>query len=339
MEPLAIRLGRPGQATSRVGRPAAARRDALRMLQLGLGAFWLLDGILQLQGVFFSRQFASQMLRPMAVGNPWFISQPITWSAQQIAHHAVLANSAFAILQLLIGLGIAYRPTVRVALAVSIVWSLGVWWIGEGLGGVLNQTADPVNGAPGAVMLYALLAVLLWPRQGVGRPAEAPGSAPFPAATGLGANPAKALWLVLWGSLAYFAVAGTNSSGEGLSRLVGVAASGQPTWLASLERGVAEALAGRGLVVSIVLAVLLGVVAIGPLLPAGLANSVLCLAIVLALAFWVAGEGLGGLLAGAATDVNSGPLLALLALSFWRRPVGSEAAAATRLPAAELGGA
>ena len=43
-------------------------------------------------------------------------------------------NSVFATIQLLLALGIAYRPTVRVALAASIVWALGVWWFGEGLG-------------------------------------------------------------------------------------------------------------------------------------------------------------------------------------------------------------
>ena len=66
-------------------------------------------------------------------------------------------------MQLFLALGIAWRPTVKLALAASVAWSLGVWWLGEGLGGVLNGTADPVTGAPGAVILYALLAVLLWP--------------------------------------------------------------------------------------------------------------------------------------------------------------------------------
>ena len=64
------------------------------------------------------------------------------------------ADAAFAVIQLLIGLGIAVRPTVKAALAASIVWSLAVWWLGEGLGGLLNGTAS----APGAVILYALLA-------------------------------------------------------------------------------------------------------------------------------------------------------------------------------------
>ena len=59
----------------------------------------------------------------------------------------------------------------RLALAASIAWSIGVWWFGEGFGGVLSGAASPLNGAPGAVILYALLAVLLWPAdREAGRP-------------------------------------------------------------------------------------------------------------------------------------------------------------------------
>ena len=103
------------------------------------------------------------MLAATAPGNPAVIAEPITWAARIIGQHPVGINAAFATGQLLLGLGIAWRPTVKAALAASVAWSLAVWWLGEGLGGVLNGGASPVNGAPGAVILYALLAVLLWP--------------------------------------------------------------------------------------------------------------------------------------------------------------------------------
>ncbi len=47
------------------------------------------------------------------------------------------------------------------------------------------------------------------------------------------------------------------------------------------------------------------------------------LAIVVAAVIWVFGEAFGTILAGGATDPNSGPLLILLALAYWplrRRP-------------------
>ncbi|HEY2075613.1 MAG TPA: hypothetical protein VGH53_04685, partial [Streptosporangiaceae bacterium] len=136
--------------------------DARRWLQLGLAAIWLLDGVLQFQSMMFTGAF-SQTLAGTAGGNPAVIADPINWAARLIADHPVATNTTFAMIQVLLGLGIAGRRTLKVALAASIAWSLGVWWFGEGLGGILNGGASPVNGAPGAVILYALLAVLLWP--------------------------------------------------------------------------------------------------------------------------------------------------------------------------------
>src|SRR6201996_2386137 len=135
--------------------------DARRVLQLVLAAIWLLDGLLQYQSFMYTEAFGL-MIGDTARGNPGVIARPISWNAVLVEHHLVLTNTVFATIQLLLGLGIAYRPTVRVALAASIAWSLAVWWFGEGLGGVLSGAASPVTGAPGAVILYALLAVLLW---------------------------------------------------------------------------------------------------------------------------------------------------------------------------------
>ena len=159
-------VGRPhrvaGQASAPRREAAGATLDARRALQLALAAIWLLDGVLQYQPFMYTKAFA-QMLAGTADGNPAVIARPITWDATLVGHHLVLLNTIFATIQLLLGLGIAFRPTVRPALAASVAWSLGVWWFGEGLGGVLNGAASPLNGAPGAVIIYALLAVLLWP--------------------------------------------------------------------------------------------------------------------------------------------------------------------------------
>ena len=123
--------------------------DVRLLLQLGLAGIWLLDALLQYQAFMFSKGF-SQMLAGTASGNPGVVASPITWDATLVGHHAVLLNALFATIQLLLGIGIAWRPTVRVALAASIAWSLGVWWFGEGLGMVLTGDVSPVSGAPGA---------------------------------------------------------------------------------------------------------------------------------------------------------------------------------------------
>ena len=298
----------------RLGTEAVAARpplDARRLLQLALAAIWLLDGVLQYQGFMFTNGF-NQMLAGTADGNPAVIAKPITWDATLIDHHMVLLNAIFATIQLLLGLGIAFRPTVRAALAASVLWALGVWWFGEGLGGVLSGAASPLNGAPGAVILYALLAVLLWP-------ADRAVPAPFTAARAVGAHVARALWAVLWLSLAYFALTPDNRAPQGVNGMIADMESGQPVWLQDLQKGAASLVGGQGLATSIVLAVALVLIAAGVYLPARLARATLVLAIVTAALIWVFAQALGGVLAGGGTDVNSGPLLALLALAYWPR--------------------
>jgi hypothetical protein len=299
----------------RIRAAASPGTGGRRTLQLILAAIWLLDGMLQYQPVMYTKAFG-QMIADTAAGNPGVIARPISWNAALVEHHLALLNTAFATIQLLLGLGIAYRPTVRVALAVSIAWSLAVWWLGEGLGGVLSGDASPVSGAPGAVILYALLAVLLWPadRPGVTAPFV---TAPFVAARAVGTLVARLLWLVLWGSLGYFALTPANRAPQALHDITASMAAGEPGWVAGLEKDAAAALAQQGLTASIVLAVALIVIAVGVVLPPPLARSTLVLALVVAAFIWVPGEAFGQVLAGDATDPNSAPLLALLALAYW----------------------
>ena len=304
-----------GQAARRgSARAAAVDRwqppDSRRVLQLCLAAVWLLDAVLQYQSYMFTKGFG-QMLAGTAPANPGVIASPITWDARLVEHHTVLLNTIFATIQLLLALGIAWRPTLRVALAASIAWSQGVWWFGEGLGEVLNGGASPVSGAPGAVIIYALLAVLLWPcdRHGV--------TAPFAAARAVGAPAARALWLVLWGSLAYFALLPGNRAPQALNQMIAGMASGEPGWLAGADSHAAALLAHQGLAVSVVLAVALAVIAVGVYPPRPAGRAAVVLAIVVAAVIWVFGEAFGAILAGGATDPNSGLLLILLAVAYW----------------------
>jgi hypothetical protein len=299
--------------------------DARRWLQLGLAVIWVIDGVLQYQPVMFSRSFG-QMLATGASGNPGWIAGSITWSARIIEHNPAWTNAAFATIQLALGLGLAWRPTIKAALAASVAWSVAVWWFGEGLGGVLGGGSSPVNDAPGAVILYALLAVLLWPAASAPDavvPGGAPAPEPFVAARPAGVPVARGLWVVLWGSLAYFAVLPANRTASGLHDMIAGMADGEPGWLASLDRSAAAALAGRGLGVSIALAVVLGLIAIGVFLPRPAAAGAVVLAVIVSALIWVVGEDLGEILAGGATDVNTGPLLALIALAYWPLRAGS----------------
>jgi len=315
------RAGNPSTAGF-VSSTAWGRPDRRRVLQLVLATVWLLDGVLQLQATFFSSSFGKSMIGSMAGGNPSIIARPISWSSDLIRQNPTATNAVFAAIQILIGLAIAWRPSVKIGLAASIVWSLGVWWVGEGLGGVLSGAANTVNGAPGAVIIYALLAVLLWPR-------ETPvADAPFVAAQAVGAKWANGLWVVLWGSLSFFAVAGTNRAAGTLHDLISGEASGEPGWVQWLDKAAASAVGSNGLTFTILLALLSAVVAIGVFLPPRGADATLALAMVLGAMIWVFGENFGALFTNGATDLNSGPLLILLAVAYWR-PLGATAVATT----------
>jgi hypothetical protein len=146
---------------------------------------------------------------------------------------------------------------------------------------------------------------------------------------------ARALWLVLWLSLAYFALTPANRAPQAVSGMIAAMDSGEPGWLSAIERGGASLVANQGLAASVVLAVALAVIAVGVYLPRPFARATLVLAIVVALVIWVVAEALGGILAGGGTDPNSGPLLVLLALAYWPlRPESAGAEAVSARPAA-----
>jgi len=282
--------------------------DIRRRLQMALAGTWLLDALLQFQPFMFSKGFA-QLLGAAAAGNPAVVADPISASARIIAGHPTTANATFAFIQLAIGLGIAWRPSVKLALGVSIAWSLAVWWFGEGLGGILTGAAGPVNGAPGAAVIYALLAVLLWPSA---RDREVC----FTAARCTGPGMARVLWLVLWGSLAYLALQPATMTRQALGGTVAAMASGQPGWLSGLDHQLATFLAGHGPAVAVTLGIALALVSVSVCLPRSAARAGVVLAVSIAAFIWLA-EGLGGILTGVGTDPNSGPLVALVALAYW----------------------
>ena len=119
-----------------------------RGLQIALGLIWLLDAALQYQPYMFTSAFARDVLAPAGEGSPAVIHGPVSWSASLVAAHPVIWNTLFATIQLLLAAGLLWRPTVRAALAASVAWALGVWWIGEGAGGLLAGGIPPIPTRP-----------------------------------------------------------------------------------------------------------------------------------------------------------------------------------------------
>jgi hypothetical protein len=276
-----------------------------------LATVWLLDAVLQLQPFMFTKgpNGFSGMLHGLAAGNPGWIARTITWNASIVYHQPILTNTVFAGIQFLIAFGIIYRRTVKPALALSIVWSLGVWWFGEGLGGIFSGGATPFGGGPGGVLFYAVLAVLLWPSDG--------SDAPFVAARTVGVGAAKAIWAVLWGLLAVLSVVGSGRSPQALHDLVAGLNSGQPGWLAHIDQSTESLFLHHGTTMAVLLAIVCLVVAAGVFLPPQFAQGAVVLAIVVFALIWIAVQNVGGILAGGATDPNSGLLVILVALVYW----------------------
>ena len=336
-----------------------AALDARRRLQLLLAGLWLLDGVLQLQPVMFTRRFPA-MLAESAAGQPGVVAAPVTWAARLIAGHPAPANAAFAALQIALGLGLAWRPAIRPALAGSVLWGLAVWWLGEGLGGLFTGTASPAGGAPGAALLYAVLAVLLWPprrESAVSPRAEArldgvtgargavdgsSGAAgrrrqpvPFVAGQAIGVRGAAVVWLVLWAGLAALAVQPAVRAPHAFGGLLAGLSGDAPGWIARADQDASAALGGHGLMASVLLAVLMAAIGVAGCRPDRTPAAARA-AVVVAVTFGVltaAAGGFGALLTGMATDHGTGPVLALFALAYWPSRLALTASAGSADPA------
>ena len=275
-----------------------------------LGGLWLLDGLLQLQPSMFTSDFPREILQPAGEGSPMWVSAPVEWSSALVEHHLVVLNALFALTQLALGVGIIARRTRKAALLASIGWAVLVWWLGEGFGAMFAGPVSPLMGLPGAVALYALVAVFVWPVEGSrGRSVAAAGPV-HPAG-------AAAVWMSLWGLFAVETLMPANRSSSGLHDMVAGMASGEPGWVQSVNQLGAGVLDGHGAEASMALAVVFVVVAVGVLAPGRLSKPALVAAVALSALIWVVGQDFGGLATGHATDPNSGPLLALLAWCYW----------------------
>jgi hypothetical protein len=285
-----------------------------RGLQICLGLVWLLDAALQCQPFMFGPFFVTQDIEPATTGNPAIVAGSATWASHLMLQHIAIYNAIFVAIQLFIAVGIFFRRTLKPALAASIGWALCVWWFGESLGGILIGSS-PLAGVPGGVVLYAVIAVAVWPT--VRTPARPAPRLTSPAISGLlGARSANLLWLALWGSFSCYLLLPANRSPDSISGLFSVT-DGQPGLITSIMNGLSSLTSQRGTEISVVLAAACALVAVG-VFAAPTIRPALAAAAALGLLFWIA-EGLGGIFTGQGTDPNTGPLLILLAACFWPR--------------------
>ena len=204
----------------------------------------MLDGFLQLQPALFTRQFATQVIAPAAQGQPAFVSWPVHEVARIIGYQPTLINLSFGLIQLALGLGILHPRTVRWALPASVVWALSVWYLGEGLAGLLGDGASLVTGAPGSALMYAVVAMAVLPRSG----SQARDRRP--------ARWAASAWVALWLGGTLLQVLPGRDTNASISMLLAMNAANAPTWLAAVDQHLSALVPRSGVSIVVDLVVL-----------------------------------------------------------------------------------
>ena len=277
-------------------------RVTRRGIQVTLGLLWILDGMLQLQPAMLTPRFATQVIAPAGDGQPAFVSWPVQTAARVIGHQPVLADLAFAVIQLALGAGLLNPRTARRALAASVAWALAVWYLGEGLGGLFGGGASLLTGAPGAALVYAVVA-------GAAAPPRAGRAG---ASDGRPARWAAAAWAALWIGGAVLQLLPGSDTNDTVAMSVAMTGSGAPAWLAAIGHHLAALIPYGGVSVAVDLVVLQAFAGAGALLAGRAGRAAICTGIGLSLGYWLAGQGLGQFWSGLATDPATAPVMILL---------------------------
>ena len=290
-----------------------------RYLRLAFGWLWVVDGALQAAPDVPAGFRSGPIAEGLAASPAWF-ADLVDPAVELWARHPVVADAMTVWVQVGIGvlLLVASRgPLLQIGLWASIGWGLLVWVAGEFVGGLLTGGAGWLTGAPGAVLVYLLAAVLLlvpWEWWRSGRASRL-------------ARLVVAAWMVLGAAL-------QASPGEGFWTRAGLAgafedAAGntQPHAVAAPISALAS-LAGRhpatmnAVIVVVVVAVAVALCVSG-------STAVVVGGLAVCTATWWLGQDFG-VLESAATDPNTAFALGLLlasALPAWRTRVPRSASA------------
>jgi hypothetical protein len=281
-------------------RPRAVRPSASGWMVVArrvLAGLWLLDGLLQCQPYMFTTKFASDVLAPSASGQPGWVAGPVLWSARMVGDHPLAVGIVFALAQLSLAVMIFFPSTARLGLYGSIAWAMGVWFFGEGLGGLASGQGNLLTGFPGAASVYVLVALVVLAAQRSGSLASAV---------------ARGGWLLIWCVGGAMTLANSQYLPGAERALFSQSAGSAPALLSGAVRSVGGFFAsspGAGIAFAL-LEVLIG---LSVLAPPRFWRASAGAGAALAVFFWLFGQDLGQLWTGAATDPNTAVPLLLLA--------------------------
>ena len=235
----------------------------------------------------YSKGFLNDLIAPMGEGQFPLLSWSVATAVRVVGPHQAICGTAFASIQILIGLGLLITVrTVKLALILSFISGSVVWWWGEGLGMVFMGMASPLTGAPGAVLLYGVIGIMVWPTGRAGTVSAA-------SAGLLGDRGGRIVWTALWVFLGLLMLLPVNAAGNATSAIFSSITGAAPGPLAVIDRALAHATTGGGIDISIVLALILVLIGVGVLWDR-LRNGALIAGMVLAALIWLTAENLGG---------------------------------------------
>ena len=276
-----------------------------------IGIIWLIDGLLQIQPQMFTMNMVNGVMAPTVNGQPALVAASLHWIIGITTHYLVPINWGIALIQVVLGVWLLSGRAVKQAVVVSAIWAVIVWYAGEGMSMLLTGQASILTGAPGAVLLYPIIALTFFPvRKSDG--------------TQQSLLSRRGLRYILAGFWVFAALLQLQpywwQSGQISQQISAMYSPGtlggfilDPSlhWLSGLTSGIETPL-------NIVLIVIFLALGVGLFLSkARRVHPWLVASIIASLAIWWFDEALGMILTGMATDFNSGLLLVVMALACW----------------------
>lgn len=292
-----------------------------RLRQL-IGAMWLVVGLLQLQPQMFTMNMVNGVMMPIVKSQPGFIASNLQWIIAMTTQHLVAVNLLIAIVQIILGLLFLSGRWVKGTVIASIVWALIVWYGGEGMSMLFTGQAGILTGAPGAVLLYPLLGLLVYPRQS----SRATVSDTAADATESTLLPRSHFRWYLAGFWFFAALLQLQpywwQSGQISQAVGGMVGQG------GLNAFLVDPLMNRLVAITATIEIPLNIVLIVVFMALGVGVAFakaehlrffLLASIVVSLLIWWGAQALGMIFTGMSTDFNSGLLLIIMALTCWPR--------------------
>jgi cytochrome oxidase Cu insertion factor (SCO1/SenC/PrrC family) len=294
----AVRGWRPGRPAKGSAEPAGRR-----LLRIGFGLIWILDGLLQAQPKM-AGGLASQVIEPIAAASPSWVRHLVNWGGTIWSYHPITAGAASVWIQVGIGAWLilaAHGPWSRMAGLASVAWGLVVWVFGESFGGIFAPGLSWLTGAPGAVLIYVVAGALIalpegaWWSPRLGRLLLGGIGLFFIGMAVLQAWPGRGYWQGTIG----------GQPGTLAGMVQSMSGTPQPHVLSALLASFGSFAAGHGFAVNLVVVIVLA--GMGAIFLSGrprLVRYAVWFGIVFCLADWVLVEDLG-FLGGLGTDPNS----------------------------------